>query len=185
MNNQLTIAFTGHRPNKLGNEYNGIGAISNAIRKDIQYMIDQYDIQGIKLSFICGGALGIDMLAEETAIVNKIPLLIAIPCLNQEAMWPQSSKDRYHRILNWSKDHTDKQGNKLPNWSLVEHIYVSNQSYSHECMQLRNVYMIDNSARLRAYWDGTNGGTKNCVTYAKSISRPIDTINPFSLIERV
>lgn len=35
-------------------------------------------------------------------------------------------------------------------------------------MQRRNEFMVDNADMVLAYHDGSEGGTKNCVDYAKS-----------------
>ena len=34
-------------------------------------------------------------------------------------------------------------------------------------MQKRNEFMVDNCDILIALWNGTSGGTKNCINYAK------------------
>jgi uncharacterized phage-like protein YoqJ len=32
--------------------------------------------------------------------------------------------------------------------------------------EVRNRWMVDNSDKVLAWWDGTSGGTKNCIDYA-------------------
>ncbi len=48
-------------------------------------------------------------------------------------------------------------------------------------MDKRNKWMVDNCDLLIAVWNGTSGGTANCVNYAKSINKQIIIINPNSL----
>jgi len=45
-------------------------------------------------------------------------------------------------------------------------------------MQKRNEYMVDNADIVIAVWDGTKGGTCNCVRYAKKLGKDIVIINP-------
>lgn len=160
-----TIAGTGHRPNKLGYEYDGVGVYSNAIRYAIQQHINTLKPDKI----ISGMALGFDQILAEVAITNKIPLVCAIPCANQEQMWPPKSRDRYNKIINWSKDHIIN-GIQQPSWSLVTVHMVSTQPYDNQCMQNRNIWMVDQLTgpedKLLALSDGTGGGTMNCLKYA-------------------
>ena len=47
-------------------------------------------------------------------------------------------------------------------------IYVANK------MQLRNEYMVDNSDKVIAYFNGEKkGGTYNCIKYAESLNKEI------------
>ncbi|WP_188052008.1 hypothetical protein [Azospirillum sp. Sh1] len=43
-------------------------------------------------------------------------------------------------------------------------------------MNTRNEWMVDHSDRLLALWDGSQGGTANCVRYARGLGRPIDNL---------
>jgi uncharacterized phage-like protein YoqJ len=43
-------------------------------------------------------------------------------------------------------------------------------------MQKRNEYIVDNSSLLLSLWDGTSGGTKNCLDYAKKKEIPWENI---------
>lgn len=45
-------------------------------------------------------------------------------------------------------------------------------------LQIRNEYMVDNADVVIAVWDGSKGGTCNCVNYAKKIGKNIIQINP-------
>lgn len=38
--------------------------------------------------------------------------------------------------------------------------------------------MVDNSDFVIAVWDGTKGGTANCVRYAKKLNKELVAINP-------
>jgi uncharacterized phage-like protein YoqJ len=45
-------------------------------------------------------------------------------------------------------------------------------------MQKRNEYMVDKCDKLLAVWNGTTGGTHNCIKYAKSKGKEIILLNP-------
>ena len=45
-------------------------------------------------------------------------------------------------------------------------------------MQRRNEYMVDKADTLIAVWNGTSGGTANCVKYAKKKGVDIVRLDP-------
>jgi uncharacterized phage-like protein YoqJ len=42
-----------------------------------------------------------------------------------------------------------------------------------EAMQLRNIWMVDHADEVWAFWDGSKGGTANCVKYAERVNKPV------------
>jgi uncharacterized phage-like protein YoqJ len=48
-------------------------------------------------------------------------------------------------------------------------------------MQKRNEWMTDNSKYIIAVWDGTKGGTGNCVNYGKKVNKLITSLHPKTL----
>lgn len=160
----MKIAVTGHRPNKLGNDYDLTSPLIKKIKKELQKLIDHYkEINTEPLVLISGMALGIDTLWALLAIENNIKLIAAVPCYDQETMWPITSQNKYKVILNQS--------------NVCLH-FTSQQPYFNGCMQIRNKWMVDNCDVLIAVFDGSYGGTKNCVDYAISQGKTIITINP-------
>lgn len=142
-----TIAITGHRPNKLGNDYSFKSDLSKAIIKELQALIDKLKPECI----MSGMALGIDTMWAVLAIKNNIPLIAAIPCRGHSSQWPPQSVKLYNRLINDP---------------LCTQVLVTDSDYTPQCMQTRNEFMVDNSDELIAVWDGTPGGTGNCVRYA-------------------
>ena len=161
----MNICFTGHRPNKLW----GYNIHHNKYRDlfKILYLTVVNSVAGEReVKLISGMALGVDTVAAYVAIVMKgkglpVTLEAAVPCKGQERLWPQESQDRYHDIL--------KQ---------ADIVTVLEEKYSAAAMQCRNEYMVDNSDLVIAIWDGTPGGTSNCVRYARSKNKQIIIINP-------
>ena len=144
------VAFTGHRPNKLG----GYGAeAQNLLQQFAAECLKKHNVEHV----ITGMALGWDQAVALAAIDLDIPFIAAIPFEYQDQMWPPTSRRIYHEILMQAHDV----------------VVVCAGDYAAWKMQERNEWMVDYSDRLIALWDGTDGGTANCVRYAKSVDKPI------------
>lgn len=153
----MIIAFTGHRPTKIG------GYIVPNPTYDYIYEKTKRILSELKpTKAYCGMALGFDQLAASVCIELGIPFIAAIPHDNQEKIWPQKSQQKYHELLQKAE----------------EKIIVCPGSYSAKKMQVRNEFMVDNSDIIVACWNGSEGGTYNCVQYAKSQEKKIIQINP-------
>ena len=50
---------------------------------------------------------------------------------------------------------------------------VTDAPYTPSCMQQRNEYMVNHSDKVIAVWNGSSGGTKNCIDYAKNRKKEI------------
>lgn len=153
----MIVAFTGHRPDKLGGYI-----LPNPTYIKVCRAIDKAleELQPEKV--ITGMALGIDQWAAAIAHKKKIPFLAAIPFEGQEGKWPAESQ-RVFRLLR-----------KLAS----EEVIICPGGYSADKMQTRNIWMVDICDKLIAVWDGSKGGTGNCVEYAKSINKEIYHIDP-------
>jgi uncharacterized phage-like protein YoqJ len=108
------------------------------------------------LQSVSGMALGFDQWAAEVCIDYGIPFQAAVPFVGQEAIWPEQAQVRYRELLGKAQ-------------SVV---IVSEGGYTADKLQRRNEYMVDllvgPADRLVGWWDGTPGGTRNCVRYATS-----------------
>lgn len=153
------IAVTGHRPQKLGNEYDMKGPVSDYISDQFDYFIKKYDPE----EGLSGLALGVDTIWAICILYHGIRLRAAIPFKGQELAWPEKSQRLYHKILNHK---------------LTTVVYVCEPGYESWKMQKRNEYLVDESRRLIAVSDGSPGGTANCIKYAKKVKRQIDYIDP-------
>jgi uncharacterized phage-like protein YoqJ len=154
----MKLAITGHRPKKLQNEYDLNGPMTTWIKKEIVKIIEIEEPKEI----ITGMALGVDTLFALIGIEMAIPIYAAIPCNGQEKRWPYKSQKLYNEILSNS---------------LVTKFVVCAE-YTQSCMQMRNEVMTDRCDKIIAVFDGTSGGTANCVKYAEKIGKPILRINP-------
>ncbi|GMX64545.1 hypothetical protein Elgi_38140 [Paenibacillus elgii] len=64
---------------------------------------------------------------------------------------------------------------ELPNYQVDR---VSIGEYHIAKMQKRNEHMVDESRIMVACWDGSKGGTGNCVNYITKSSKTLYHINP-------
>ena len=151
------IAGTGHRPNKLGGyEFSAPKRIWIRDRLRERLLVHKPDM------VISGMALGFDQDLAYVAIEMAIPFVAAVPFVGQERVWPKESKDFYNQLLS----------------KAASIAIVSPGEYSVDKMQVRNEWMVDHCSILIACWDGSAGGTGNCVKYAMEVGREIDRINP-------
>lgn len=150
------VAATGHRPLKLGGyQYS---PIQDAIRRDMRsYIVEHPNIRGIS-----GMALGVDQWWAEELIHMGRPFIAALPFVGQGDRWPSESQ-RHHNFL---LDHAEKL------------VIVSDGAYTAWKMQVRNRWMVDNCRELVAVFDGSPGGTANCISYAEQVGRSIHYIRP-------
>lgn len=160
----MTACFTGHRPNKL----KGYKAVDN---KELLWrintvIVDHIENKGVD-TFINGCAIGIDLWSAKIVLKLKdkyphIKLVSAIPCLGQNKMWRKEDKELWQEVV----DKSDRV------------VLVSEEDYKPYLMQLRNVWMVDESDFIIAVWDETDGGTGNCVEYARNREKQIKIIKP-------
>lgn len=148
-----SCAFTGHRPSKLpwGDRESDLRCI--ALKARMRAAVESVIHEGME-HFICGMAEGCDLYFAETVLALKkyypqITLEAAIPCPTQTDGWSEEQKARYRDIL-----------------SRCDYETMVQQSYTRGCMQRRNRYMVDRSARLIAVYDGMLGGTMYTIHYA-------------------
>lgn len=138
--------FTGHRPEKL---HLPETEIKRLLKKAImQAVMDGYT------TFISGMARGLDMWAAETVLelkkVNDISFIAVSPYYGFEKHWDAANKAKYYDIID-----------------AAEEVKFMQSEYSKASFHIRNAYMVDNSARVIAAYNGTPGGTKNTVEYAR------------------
>lgn len=154
----MKVALTGHRPNKLyGYDLYGDKRYKILAEKILQVLNDNN-----ATACISGMALGADTLFALIALKNGFQLECAIPCLNHSCKWNKESQKQYDDII--------AKADKVT--------FVTHEEYKPWVMQERNKYMVDNCDLLIAVWDGSSGGTGNCVKYAQSVNKPIVIIKP-------
>ncbi len=145
-NKKYCCCFTGHRPEKLRLPEQ---EIKHLLKKAImQAVMDGYT------TFISGMARGLDIWAAEMVLelkkANDISLIAVSPYFGFEKHWDAVNKQKYYDIIDAADGVKFMQG-----------------EYSKASFHIRNAYMVDNSTRVIAAYNGSSGGTKNTVEYAR------------------
>lgn len=163
----MVISFTGHRPNKLWGYDIHRKEYMDLFRSLYSAVMTEWKREG-DLLLVSGMALGVDQVAAMLGIWMRnqrhfsVQVEAAIPCIGQDSKWPEQSRRQYQDILVKCDIRT----------------IVHNGVYNYRCMQQRNEYMVDKADTLIAVWDGSNGGTANCVRYAEKKGVKIIQKNP-------
>ena len=153
MNREATCCFTGHRPDKLpwGEDESDPRCLE--LKEKIRAELNKAYEDGFR-HFITGMARGSDLYFCEAVIQLRaekrgVTLEAAIPCEEQAAHWPEHDRNRYFRLV-----------------AACDFETMVQRHYSAGCMQRRNRYMVDQSGRIIAAYDGMLGGTMYTLTYA-------------------
>lgn len=151
----MIVAFTGHRPDKLGG-WDPLHPVVESVKKSIR------DFLAVRWPryVISGMALGVDQWAAQTCVDLGIPFIAALPCEGMEVTWPLPSQERFRVLLAKAR----------------QQVIVSPGPYKPWKMQRRNEWMVDNCELLAAVHDGSSGGTYNCIEYALSVDRPVERL---------
>jgi uncharacterized phage-like protein YoqJ len=150
----MRVAFTGHRPEKIGG-YDRDNPTRRAIKSVLAAELSA--LPQTDLICLSGMALGFDQDAAEVCYSLGIPYIAVVPFAGQEKVWPLASRKHYETLLERA----------------ASVVTVCEGGYAPFKLQKRNEYLVDNSDLLIAAWDGSKGGTCNCVHYAEKIGRDI------------
>ncbi len=139
----MIVTGTGHRPNKLGGKS---APVTAALIRLAAASLKRYDASLL----ITGMALGWDQALADAAIQIGIPFHAYPPFWGQQDRWPMVDQKRYVQLI--------EKAEKV--------VTASEGGYSAWKMQKRNELMVDAGGMLLALWNGSEGGTANCVGYA-------------------
>jgi len=140
----MILAATGHRPPKLG-------GYSPQVFERLRAFARDRLTQMAPTSVISGMALGWDTAIAYAALDLSIPFDAYIPCEGQDSVWPLESRNTFAFLR-----------------ARARHVRIICPSYSAQAMQLRNRAMVDDCTDLLALYDGSRGGTANCIDYART-----------------
>jgi uncharacterized phage-like protein YoqJ len=159
LQNRIVVA-TGHRPQKCG----GFSRTAQLhLRQIAIHWLAALNPRGA----ISGMALGWDTAIVEACLNLGLPYVACVPFRGQESQWPLSSRRAYANYIRHA----------------AKIIICSPGEYSANKMQIRNERMIHMAQKngpgpehsiLLAMWDGSSGGTNNCLSYART---RMETIN--------
>ena len=165
-----TCCFTGHRPNKLNGCYSFNHPTAKLIKNKLTPIIKDLIINEEVNKFISGGAIGTDQIAFWTVQTLKqqypnIKNIVAKPFVNQNAVWKNLEILKwYHKMLEVADEVINVED--IDGYKTKEQ-NIKYGDYSNPKMQKRNEWMVDNSKYIIAVYDGSKGGTANCINYAR------------------
>ncbi len=164
--NSTTACFTGHRSQKLPWRFNEEDMRCKEMKETLRFEIEMAIRRGYK-TFLCGMALGFDMICAETVIdlkreYNGIKIIGALPCKTQDIKWFPKDRERYRKLLG-----------QLDGIRCIYDEYIGA-----ECMLERNRFMVNNSSLLIALFNGLEGGTKSTIDYARKQGLELVIIKP-------
>ena len=151
---EITCAFSGHRPEKLPWGTHEQDPRCLALKLQMEKELRRLCEAGVR-RFIFGMARGADQYFLEILcrIRKEYPLTVeaAIPCPMQQKLWPREEQREY-----------------LVNLGKCDRTHVLEDHYSEGCMLRRNRFMVEHAQILMTVWDGSGGGTASTVAYAKA-----------------
>lgn len=154
----MRIAITGHRPERIPD----FKIVENALLHAFEELDVTHVIQGM--------AAGVDLVSAKVAHYYNLPFTCARPWATHKGRMggSQGFTESWERDYDFALRLADEVVDVDPARS-----YPGPWVY-----QKRNEWMVDNAEAVIAVWDGTKGGTANCVNYALKKQKPIWRITP-------
>lgn len=171
MEREKVCCFTGHRPKGLPWGEDESASACLTLKALLAQELESAWQSGYR-QFWCGMAQGADLYFAEAVLACQtvhpdVELLAAIPCPRQTRGWPSRDAARYWHILRCIG------GNRC---TLVS------RSWNRRCMLLRDEFMVDQSSRIIAVYDGwSKGGTGYTLRYAMEQGLECIVIDPATL----
>lgn len=159
-----SACFTGHRPDKLGG-YDRDAPLNRAVRDELDRVVEDLSERGVE-HWCSGMAIGVDMWGAEAVLDHGLRLVAAVPFPGQDSKWPPDTRIRYLELL-----------------GMADRVEVVEDEFSYAAFQRRNEWMVDHVDAVVAVWDGReDGGTWNCVEYAREQDVEIIRVDPNKLL---
>ncbi len=151
------VCFTGHRPKKLRRS-------EQDIKQDLEREI-RYAVAKGRTVFLSGMARGVDIWAAEIILKLReagmpLRLMCICPFPSFESSWSIQWQTRYRTVL-----------------AQADYLKYVCPTYTPACFQLRNEWMANHATQLIAVYNGTSGGTRNTLCYARQIGIDITLID--------
>ena len=158
---ELSVAFSGHRlvPRVLRKQ------VKNLLLKEIE---NAYNM-GYRY-FLCGMAMGFDLMAAEAALslksrLKELKLIAVIPHPDQTKLWDEKDKELYDKI-----------------YKKVNRRILLSENFSRDSLLKRNDYLLLHSTVLIAFYNGNKrGGTY--YTYRRAVKQGKIVINLYDRVE--
>ncbi len=146
--------FTGHRPEKLQTPET---EIKNWLYRQIENALEDGFV-----TFITGMAMGVDIWAGQIVVRLResnpaIHLIAVVPWNGFAVRWHENWKDQYSALL-----------------AKADLVKVISDRYRDNVFRQRNEWMVNHCARVIAFFNGSEGGTREMIDYARK--KGIETI---------
>lgn len=147
-----TCFFTGHR---IIGTAEKVKKLREKLYSEIENLVVEYGVE----TFICGGALGFDMISalEVLRLKEKYPwifLKIYVPCYNHDLRWNIKYRELWRKIA--------EKADKV--------VYITPDIYNSECMKKRNLAMVKDAHYCLAYCTKNQSGTGMTLRFAQQNS---------------
>lgn len=165
------IGVTGHRPPKIGG-YDR----DNQLRRELRARFTEIalcvvashplEIGNVKAEVYTGMAQGWDQDVACACIRAELPFVACVPFAGQERFWTPDAQEDHAAILSRAKR---------------VNVLASQPQSKAEAVRLlhaRNRFIVDSTDVVIACFDGSSGGTSNCVDYARRRSKRVIVIDP-------
>lgn len=169
------ICGTGHRPDKMLGGWDSYIEVNQGIidllAKHIVGFHRKHGTETIMSGFAAGWDTILALAVIEAKKIVPVKLFAAIPCLEQDSKWSDKQKKLYQSLIEQA--------------DTVKVIYQDRYNENPRCLLERNVFMVDNTSAILAYFNGLpyglhhagnmdlptgKGGTLYCLRYAKEHS---------------
>ena len=170
--NPITVAFTGHRPDKLGG-YGGDSPLARRVQRALEEVVRRVIRQYPGSTFISGMAPGVDRWGAEVVIALRdagapCRLVAAVPFRGQELRWPEESQRRYRELLGKADEVV----------VLVEPEGEVSYEGARRWLLERNRWVVQRAHLVLAVWDGSSGGTAHTVREALRLKKNVLRFDP-------
>lgn len=170
----MIVSFTGHRPDKISAWRGAPERTELAIRKRTAEAILELAREGAT-TFMSGMAPGFDLwaadevlrLRAEGQIGAEVRLVLAVPYPSFERSFGVEYRPLYEYIMARAD----------------EVVYVS-PGYHHGCYQRRNAFLADGADVVLAYYEGTEGGTRQTMRMAAKQGRRVINLHQGELFDQ-
>ena len=149
------MGVTGHRSNKV--HWNGRSAYNKQVYDRLVRLAEAalkfYEPEMV----YTGMALGFDQACAQACKNLEINYTAVIPHSDQSKLWPEHSRLYYDYLVS----------------NATNQLTLATGPFHVHHMTDRNQYLVDHSQTFLALWDGSNGGTADCVRRATKKNIPI------------
>ncbi len=161
----LTVAFTGHRPEKMPFPEDPQNEMYRRFRAAEARTIRLLLGRGYT-RFISGMARGFDLWTAEDVLALKarhpeVSLMCAVPFPGQANGWPSADRERWQFVLD-----------------CADEVVTTSPGYSSGCFFIRNRFMVDRADVIVGAYTTLTGGTGQTVRYALGQGKTVLCIDP-------